>query len=160
MCSLTQTHVPFAQPPSPATSFAELVGPDFVCFNSSRNALDRLCISRQWIRSVDCIRPASSRPAFLTEILSAGEADFRCAHGGRAPQFQCFHRGGFGSVPWLHLHSFDGHADSICPEMSTAEGETPNPLPHQIVCANGERSVQERVRQMLAVLERYRPGYA
>lgn len=160
MCSLTQARVPFAQPPSPATAFAAPVGPDFVCFNSSKNAWDRLCITRQWLQSVDCVHPASARSEFLTRMLSAGEADFRGAHDGRAPQFQCFHRGGFGSVPWLHLHSFDGHADSICPEMSTAGGESPNPLPHQIVCANGERSVEERVRQMLTILEGYRPEYS
>ena len=220
LCAVTNARVEFAPKPNPATAQAELVGAEFVCFNSSKDNWDRLCISRQWYRSVDCIahspssdstptkhpephrsssrdstaKPASplasplsgplplpsgtpplpsplvsslslsarkdSRPAFLAKILSAGEADYRASHRGRAPQFQCFHRGGFGSVPWLHLHSFDQHADSICPEMSTAEGASPNPLPHQIVCANGNRSVESRVLQMLEILEGYHPGDA
>ena len=47
-------------------------------------------------------------------------------------------------------HSFDGFADSICPRMNTPWGASPNPIPHKIVCANGEKSVPERVEQMLA----------
>ena len=159
VCPLTKARVAFAQPPNPATALAEFVGSDFVCFNSSKNSWDRLCISRGWIRSIDCLGPGESRAKFLAKILSAGEADYRMTHNGKAPQFQCFHRGGFGSVPWLHLHSFVGYADSICPEMSTVEGWSPNPLPHQIVCSNGERSVRDRVQQMLDVLETSPPGY-
>ena len=85
------------------------------CFNSSKDPADRLCISRAYQRSVDCIAPADALPELLSRLLYWAERDYARSHG-RAPQFQCFHRGGYGSVPWLHLHSFDGaQADSICP---------------------------------------------
>lgn len=155
-CSLTGQPVPFAPPgdpvANPVNAYTVQRGADFSCFNSSKQGFDRLCIPRAYVASIDCVAP--HRPDFLARILAVGEADFAQQNDGRKPQFQCFHRGGYGSVAWLHLHSFDGHADSICPMMSTREGASPNPLPKKIVCANGEAAVPQRVQQMLASMAR------
>ena len=127
------------------------VYPKFSCFNSLRDTEDRLCIPRRYISSVDCI-PASQRAQLLADLMSTAADDYAIHSGGRLPEFQCFHRGGYGSVGWLHLHSFDEQADSICPRMRTEFGVSPNPLPEKIVCADGWRPIGERVEQMLNVL--------
>lgn len=148
ICSLTGDAVRFAPAAGPLHAFVWAYASGFNCFNSSKQARDRLCIPHEYMPSIDCVHP-ERRAAVLAVALATGERDFRRAHNGRRPQFQCFHRGGYGSVPWLHLHSFDGYADSICPRMSTPWGVSPNPIPHKIVCASGELTVAERVDQML-----------
>ena len=87
----------------------------------------------------------------LRAMLGVAADDHRAMRG-RMPRFQCFHRGGFGSVGWLHVHSFDTQADSICPSMSTAYGRSPNPLPQRFVCADGARDVDARLAQMRQVM--------
>ena len=155
-CALTGKLVAYEPSHSPFDAYVT-VGTEFNCFNSSKDAADRLCITRAYQRSIDCVFPASTLPGLLHRLLARGETDFVHARG-RLPQFQCFHRGGFGSVPWLHLHSFDGHADSICPLMSTSQGSSPNPLPHKITCAVGAAPVTERVTQILRSMRWTDPG--
>ena len=132
------------------------------CFASLKEPSDRLCITTAFYASIDCV-PDGERPTVLRALLAVGDADFRGRNGGRAPQFQCFHRGGYGSVPWLHLHSFDGHADSICPLMRTALGAPPNPLPRKIACSDGgAQTVEARALQIESLMEAapYTPPYA
>ena len=145
VCPLTGRSEVLGPARSPSDAYVS-VGPEFSCFNSSKDPKDRLCIPREYQRSIDSIFPADALPGLLHRLLAWAERDY-----GRAPRFQCFHRGGYGSVPWLHLHSFDGvQADSICPLAATRDGAAPNPQPLRIVCADGGQPVDRRAAQMLA----------
>lgn len=120
----------------------------FSCFNSIRDPSDRLCIPQQYIMNIDC----GTDDETLRSLLSTAYTDHVTMRG-EPPGFQCFHRGGFGSVGWLHVHSFKDHADSICPTLNTAYGRSPNPLPQRYVCADGWRDVDARVQQMRQALQ-------
>ena len=144
LCPLTGRPEVLGPARSPSDAYVS-VGTEFNCFNSSKDPKDRLCIPRAYQRSIDCVSPAGELPGLLHRLLAWAERDY-----GRVPRFQCFHRGGYGSVPWLHLHSFDGvQADSICPLAATRDGSSPNPQPLKIVCAEGGQPVDRRVAQML-----------
>ena len=165
ICAATAGRVSFALPngllnaPNGLLNARVSLVHSFVCFTSIKDAGDRLCIPRVWHRSIDCIEPGTSRPQLLAHILEAGSIDFTRAHG-RSPRFQCFHRGGYGSVGWLHLHSFDDSADHMCPASSSSEGKSPNPHPRQYVCAEGSLNITGRVEQMLRALSAPVPAAA
>lgn len=148
-CKLNGVRPPPAGQGAPSPELRVYEDEGFNCFDSMRDPADRLCVPRQYITSVDC----GLSDATLRALLSTGERDFARMRGGARPQFQCFHRGGFGSVGWLHVHSFVHQADSICPTMTTPYGEAPNPLPQRMVCADGWRDLDARFAQMRRVLD-------
>jgi len=121
----------------------------FSCFNSVREPADRLCIPQQYVTNIDC----GTDDEMLKALLSTGHADYVSMRGA-PPKFQCFHRGGFGSVGWLHVHSFqEDQVDSICPTLNTKYGMSPNPLPSRYVCADAQRDLNARVQQIREAMQ-------
>ena len=68
VCPLTGRSEVLGRARSPSDAYVS-VGPEFSCFNSSKDPKDRLCIPREYQRSIDSIFPADALPGLLHRLL-------------------------------------------------------------------------------------------
>eukprot|EP00965_Chrysotila_dentata_P204290 6182248-Pleurochrysis_carterae.AAC.2 len=150
VCSINGKQPDFAPPPDPATAYVSVYS-DMNCFASMKDAKDRLCIPRDYIPNIDCVQ-SSRLPGLLALWLRLSELDFKSNNDGRSPTFQCFHRGGYGSVGWFHLHAFDNQTDSFCPSMSN-NPQMLSPMPNLYICTRGHWTLERRVVDVVQLME-------